>query len=101
MPCWQKVQRLKNSPSELDQLKELLLADELEQIKTEMREKLNSEKGKAKYLERMSDVEPVFGNIIYNQKANNFLCRGKPKVKIEFGLSCIAHNLVKISNCST
>ncbi len=71
---------------------------ELEQIKTEMRKKLNSEKGKAKYLERMSDVEPVFGNIIYNQKANNFLCRGKPKVKIEFGLACVAHNLVKISN---
>jgi hypothetical protein len=71
---------------------------ELEQIKTEMREKLNSEEGKAKYLERMSDVEPVFGNIIYNQKANNFLCRGKPKVKIEFGLACVAHNLVKISN---
>ncbi len=42
--------------------------------------------------------EPVFGNIACNQKANNFLCRGKPKVKIEFGLACIAHNLVKISN---
>lgn len=71
---------------------------ELEQLKIKMREKLNSKVGKAKYLERMSDVEPVFGNIIYNQKANSFLCRGKPKVKIEFGLACIAHNLVKISN---
>ncbi len=70
----------------------------LEQFKTEMRKKLNTEKGKAKYLERMSDVEPVFANIVYNQKANNFLCRGKPKVKTEFGLACIAHNLVKISN---
>lgn len=66
--------------------------------KAEMRKKLNSKEGKAKYLERMSDVEPVFGNITYNQKANHFLCRGKPKVKIEFGLTCIAHNLVKISN---
>ncbi|MFH1233280.1 MAG: IS1182 family transposase [Patescibacteria group bacterium] len=71
---------------------------ELEQLKTTMREKLNTKEGKAKYLGRMSDIEPVFGNIIYNQKANNFLCRGKPKVKIEFGLACIAHNLVKISN---
>jgi outer membrane protein OmpA-like peptidoglycan-associated protein len=33
MPCWQKVQRLKNSQTELERLKELLLADELEQIK--------------------------------------------------------------------
>ena len=71
---------------------------ELEQLKKTMREKLNTKDGKAKYLERMSDVEPVFGNILYNQKANNFLCRGKPKIKIEFGLICIAHNLIKISN---
>lgn len=76
----------------------LQIDQQAEIYKTEMREKLNSKKGKAIYLERMSDVEPVFGNIIYNQKANNFLCRGKPKVKIEFGLACIAHNLVKISN---
>ena len=69
-----------------------------EKYKKEMREKLNSEEGKNKYLERMSDVEPVFGNIIYNQKAGHFLCRGKPMVKREFGLSCLAHNLVKISN---
>lgn len=69
-----------------------------EKYKTEMRKKLNSKKGKSKYLERMSDVEPVFGNIIYNQKAGNFLCRGKPMVKTEFGLSCLAHNLVKIAN---
>lgn len=71
---------------------------ELEQLKTTMRKKLNTKEGKAKYLERMSDVEPVFGNIIFNQKAGNFLCRGKPIVKIEFGLSCLAHNLVKITN---
>ena len=71
---------------------------QLEKYKTEMREKLNSKDGKNKYLERMSDVEPVFGNIIHNQGAGYFLCRGKPMVKIEFGLSCLAHNLVKISN---
>ena len=71
---------------------------QFEKYKTEMREKLNSKEGKSKYLERMSDVEPVFGNIIYNQKAGNFLCRGKPMVKREFGLSCLAHNLVKMAN---
>lgn len=70
----------------------------LEKYKLEMREKLNNEEGKKEYLERMSDVEPVFGNIIYNQNAGHFLCRGKPMVKREFGLSCLAHNFVKISN---
>ena len=71
---------------------------QLEKYKVEMRKKLNSEKGKNKYLERMSDVEPVFGDIIYNQNAGHFLCRGEPMVKIEFGLSCLAHNLVKMAN---
>lgn len=69
-----------------------------EKQKQTMRQKLNSREGKQKYLERMSEVEPVFGNIIYNQKAGNFLCRGKPMIKTEFGLSCIAHNLIKIAN---
>ena len=71
---------------------------QFEKYKSEMRQKLNSPRGKSKYLERMSDVEPVFGNIVYNQRARQFLCRGKSMVKIEFGLSCIAHNLTKISN---
>jgi len=71
---------------------------QLEKYKSEMRKKLNSKEGKNKYLERMSDVEPPFGNIIYNQNAGQFLCRGRPIVKTEFGLSCVAHNLVKIAN---
>lgn len=70
----------------------------LEEYKLEMRQKLNSPEGKKKYLERLGEVESPFGNIIYNQNAGRFLCRGKPTVKIEFGLSCIAHNLVRISN---
>lgn len=78
--------------------KQLCIDWKLENYKSEMRKKLNSKKGKRKYLERMSEVEPVFGNIIYNQNAGHFLCRGKPMVKIEFGLSCIAHNLIKIAN---
>lgn len=71
---------------------------DLERQKEKMRAKLNTKDGKQKYLERMCDVEPVFGNIKHNQKMENFLCRGKTMVKIEFGLTAIAHNLVKISN---
>lgn len=67
------------------------------QIKA-MREKLNSEKGKNKYLERMSEVEPIFGDIVHNRQFTHFLCRGKPMVLIEMGLVSCAHNLVKIFN---
>ena len=78
--------------------RQLCIDWQLEGYKTKMREKLNTKEGKRKYLERMYDVELVFGNIKYNQKMENFLCRGKPMVKREFGLTAIAHNFVKIAN---
>ncbi len=78
--------------------KQICVDWKLESLKTKMRAKLNTKEGKLKYLERMIDAEPVFGNIKHNQKAENFLCRGKPIVKIEFGLTAIAHNFVKMAN---
>lgn len=70
----------------------------LEKLKQEMRDKLNTDEGKKKYLERMSDIEPAIGDIKENKGFNNFLCRGKPMVLIETGLISVAHNLSKISN---
>ncbi len=70
----------------------------LEKLKQEMRTKLNTEEGKKKYLERMSDIEPTIGDLKENRKFNHFLCRGKPMILIETGLASTAHNLVKISN---
>ena len=78
--------------------KQICIDWKLENLKSKMRAKLNTKEGKLKYLERMYDVEPVFGNIKHNQKMENFLCRGKPMIKIEFGLTAIAHNFVKIAN---
>jgi len=78
--------------------KQICVDWELEGYKTTMRAKLNTKEGKRIYLERMSDVEPVFGNIKHNQKMTTFHCRGKTMVKREFGLSCIAHNLTKLTN---
>lgn len=63
-----------------------------------MRDKLNGEPGKSKYLERMSEIEPVIGNLKRNQQFTHFLCRGKPTALIELGLAATAHNLVKIFN---
>lgn len=69
---------------------------ELEKLKNGMRVKLNSDHGKKKYLERMSDVEPVFGHIKTSLGFRRFLVRGKRMVLTELGLVCAAHNLVKI-----
>jgi transposase len=78
--------------------KQICVDWELERYKKTMRNKLNTKKGKQTYLERMSEIEPVFGNIKHNQKLITFLCQGKPMVKTEFGLACIAHNLTKLTN---
>lgn len=62
----------------------------------EMRDKLKTEEGKKKYQERMSEIEPVIGNIKCNQQLSTFLCRGKAMVSVELGLACTVHNISKI-----
>lgn len=65
----------------------------------EMKEKLRSAKGRAVYSQRKVMVEPVFGNMKFNMGFAGFVLRGLKKVKGEFLLMCIAHNLKKISPC--
>jgi len=45
----------------------------------------------------MYTVEPVFGNIKFNLGYRHFILRNINKVKGEFNLMCIAHNLNKIN----
>ena len=67
-----------------------------EKIKA-MRLKLDSESGKAIYGKRMYIVEPVFGHIKSVLGFRSFHLRSLAKVKGEFNLIAIAHNLKKIS----
>jgi len=62
----------------------------------QMRQKLNSPEGKAKYRKRLSVVEPPFGHLKHNVGFRYFLVRGHEKVRGEFNLMCIVHNLRKI-----
>ena len=61
-----------------------------------MRDKMSTEEGKKIYTLRKITAEPVYGNIKQNFGFREFLLRGLEKVKIEFNLVCIAHNLQKI-----
>ena len=61
-----------------------------------MRNKLKTEVGKQKYKKRLVTVEPVFGNLKYNLGFQEFSLRGHEKVRGEFNLMSIAHNLRKI-----
>ena len=70
---------------------------ENEQLIYNMRKKLDTLKGKLIYKRRKIIVEPVFGNIKHNLGFREFLLRGLNKVKAEFSLIAIAHNLLKIA----
>jgi transposase len=62
-------------------------------------QKLQTAEGKALMRQRATDVEPVFGQMKQNIfRRGSFLLRGKHKVKGEFRLVCIAHNLKKIAS---
>jgi transposase len=62
-----------------------------------MQEKLQTQEGAFLYSRRKVMVEPVFGNMKFNMGFGRFLLRGLEKVKGEFLLMCIAHNLKKIA----
>lgn len=60
--------------------------------------KLLSKEGEKEYKKRMFTVEPVFANLKENTHIKTFLLRTIWKVKGEFNLMCIGHNLKKIAN---
>lgn len=63
----------------------------------QMRTRLGTEEGKAKYGKRKYIVEPVFGDMKQNRNMRGLWLRGKRKAKREFLIMCIAHNLKKIA----
>ena len=62
----------------------------------DMREKLQSEAGKRVYKKRQVIVEPVFATLKRVMGFSRFLLRGINKVRGEFTLLCIAHNMRKM-----
>ena len=63
-----------------------------------MVEKIESEKRRKIYPQRMAIVEPVFGNIRTNKRLDRFTLRGKIKVNIQWLLYSMVHNIEKIAN---
>jgi transposase len=61
-----------------------------------MRRKLASPTGKAIYARRKCIVEPVFGQIKEARRFRRFSMRGLAKVKHEWTLVCLTHNLLKL-----
>lgn len=61
-----------------------------------MRSKLASPEGRAVYARRKAIVEPPFGQIKEGRGFRRFLLRGDDKVRGEWSLICMTHNLLKL-----
>lgn len=65
-------------------------------VKERIRRKLWTKKGRETYSKRKEIVEPVFGQIKHARGFRQFLLRGVEKVRAEWKLICLTHNLLKI-----
>ena len=61
-----------------------------------MAEKVDTERGREIYHQRIGIVEPVFANIRAVKGLDRFTLRGKLKVNIQWVLYCMVHNIGKI-----
>ena len=69
----------------------------LNELKRRANDLLCSEKGIELRKRRVTEVEQTFGRLKGCWGFRRFLLRGKNKVKVEFGLLSIAHNITKIA----
>jgi hypothetical protein len=63
-----------------------------------MKNKIDSEEGRARYGQRFATVEPVFGNIRHNKRLNRFTLRGQKQVDTQWKLYCLVHNIEKLAH---
>jgi hypothetical protein len=69
----------------------------LNRYQQQAREKLVSDQGRRLRSRRGVEVETVFGRIKQDWGFRRFTLRGVEKVKTEWGLLCIAHNIAKLA----
>ena len=67
-------------------------------ISQAMVKKIETQKGRKIYPQRIAIVEPVFANIRVHKRLDKFSLRGKIKVNIQWLLYCMVHNMEKIAN---
>ena len=70
--------------------------EEPQTAKERMAIKVRSERGRALYARRKVIVEPVFGQIKEGRGFRRFSLRGLKKIRGEWCLVCLTHNLLKI-----
>lgn len=64
-----------------------------------MKQRIDSPEGRRRYSQRIGTVEPVFANIRHNKRLNRFTLRGRHKVRVQWRLYCLVHNIEKMAGC--
>ena len=59
-----------------------------------MRKVIDSAPRQSLYSQRMGTVEPVFANIRHHKRMSRFTLRGVAKVRTQWNLYCLVHNIV-------
>mgnify|MGYP002067275769 CR=1 FL=1 len=67
-------------------------------ISQQMVKKIETQRGRKIYPQRIAIVEPVFANIRVHKRLDKFSLRGKIKVNIQWLLYCMVHNIEKVAN---
>jgi hypothetical protein len=67
-------------------------------ISQAMVKKIETQKGRKIYPQRIAIVAPVFANIRVHKRMDKFSLRGKIKVNIQWLLYCMVHNIEKVAN---
>jgi transposase len=67
----------------------------LDRLRARACDRLESPEGLRLRSQRPVDVESVWGQIKQNRQFRRFMLRGLPKVKAEWGLVALAHNMIK------
>ena len=64
----------------------------------QMKQRIDSPEGRARYGRRFATVEPVFGNLRYNKGLDRFTLRGRMKVDAQWKLFCLVQNIEKLAH---
>lgn len=75
----------------------LYIGEDLMAMRKTASKLLKSPEGVKLRSQRPIEVESVYGRLKHNWGVRRFLLRGKEKVKVEWGLLCMAHNMAKVA----
>jgi transposase len=73
-----------------------LPATPAQDARQDMHDKLTTDRGRSTYARRKATVEPVFGQIKEARCFRRFSLRGLDKVRSEWSLVCLCHNVLKL-----